>query len=129
MDNLLQCALYSYLNDFTDNWLVKKNKLIVAQKDLVGKNRLNPYSRLLKGVFAKKERGYRLNAKNNRFWSLLILLLSVASIWSKLLKPTYTEERNATQYKCKKLQHITRIVKKINLIQTYHSVITTDNHR
>ena len=46
------------------------------------------------GVFAKNERGYRLTAKNNRFWSLLILLLSVASIRRKLLKSTYTEEHS-----------------------------------
>ena len=37
----------------------------------------------LKGVFAKKERGYRLNAIKRRFWSLLILLLSVSSIRRK----------------------------------------------
>ena len=49
------------------------------------------------GVFAKNERGYRLTEKNNRFWSLLILLLSVASIRRKLLKSTYTEERMALQ--------------------------------
>ncbi len=40
----------------------------------------------LKGVFAKNERGYRFNAIKKRFWSLLILLLSVASIRRKLLK-------------------------------------------
>ena len=51
-------------------------------------------SQFLKGVFAKNERGYRLNAKNKRFWSPLILLLSVASIRRKLLKTTYTEERS-----------------------------------
>ena len=50
----------------------------------------NPF--ILKGVFAKNERGYRLTAKNNRLWSLLILLLVVASISRKLLKTTYTEE-------------------------------------
>ena len=49
----------------------------------------------LKGVFAKNERGYRRNAKNKRFWSLQILLLSVASIRRKLVKTTYTEERRA----------------------------------
>ena len=43
----------------------------------------------LKGVFAKNERGYK-----KRFWSLLILLLSVASIRRKLLKTTNTEERS-----------------------------------
>ena len=45
----------------------------------------------LKGVFAKNERGYRLNAIKKRFWSLLILLLSVASIRRKLLKTSHTE--------------------------------------
>ena len=48
----------------------------------------------LKGVFAKNERGYRLNAIKKRFRSLLILLLYVASIRRKLLKTTNTEERN-----------------------------------
>ena len=48
----------------------------------------------LKGVFAKKERGYRLNAIKKRFWSLLILLPSVASIRRKLLKTSHTEERS-----------------------------------
>ena len=52
---------------------------------------------ILKGVFAinEIERGYRLNAIKKRFWSLLILLLSVASVRRKLLKTTYTEERSA----------------------------------
>ena len=49
----------------------------------------------LKGVLAKNERGYRRNAKNKRFRSLLILLLSVASIRRKLLKKIHTEERSA----------------------------------
>ena len=40
----------------------------------------------LKGVFTKYERGYIFTAKNKRFWSLLILLLSVASIKRKLIK-------------------------------------------
>ena len=44
-------------------------------------------------MFAKNERGYKPTAINNRFWSLLILLLSVASIWRKLLKTSHTEER------------------------------------
>ena len=43
---------------------------------------------VLKGVFAKNDRGYRLNAIKKRFSSLLILLLSVASIRRKLLKTT-----------------------------------------
>ena len=49
---------------------------------------------VLKGVFTKNERGYRLTAKNNRFWSLLIFLLSVASLRRKLLKTTNAEERS-----------------------------------
>ena len=42
--------------------------------------------KVLKGVLAKNERGYRRNAKNKRFRSLLILLLSVASIRKICLK-------------------------------------------
>ena len=49
----------------------------------------------LKGVFAKNERGYRLNAIKKRFWSPLILLLSVASIRRKLIKTSHTEERRS----------------------------------
>ena len=37
----------------------------------------------LKGVFAKNERGYRLNAIKKRFWSLLILLVSVSSVYKE----------------------------------------------
>ena len=48
----------------------------------------------LKGVFEINERGCRLNAIKKRFWLLLILFLSVASIRRKLLKTTYTEERS-----------------------------------
>jgi len=45
-------------------------------------------------VFAKNERGNRLTSKNIRWWLLLFLLLSVASIRRKLLKTAYTEERS-----------------------------------
>ena len=45
----------------------------------------------LKGSVREKWQGYRLTAINNRFWSLLILLLSVASVWRKLLKTSHTE--------------------------------------
>ena len=48
----------------------------------------------LKGVFAKNERGYRLNAIKSAFLSLLIFLLSVASIRRKLIKTSHTEERS-----------------------------------
>ena len=47
----------------------------------------------LKWVFAKNEGGYRFHPIKNRFWSLLILLLSVVSIRRKLLKTSHTEER------------------------------------
>ena len=43
-------------------------------------------------LVCENERGYRLTAKNKRFWSLQILLLSVVSIRRKLLKTTHTEE-------------------------------------
>ena len=65
----------------------KCNKLWSAQK-------IDCHATKLKGVFAKNERGYRLMAKNYSFWSLLILLLSVASVRIKLLKTTKTEERS-----------------------------------
>ena len=51
----------------------------------------------LKGVFAKNERGYRFNAIKKRFWSLLILLLSVPFIRIKWLKTTHGEERSVLQ--------------------------------
>ena len=44
---------------------------------------------ILKGVFAKNERG--LNSIKKRFGSPLILLLSVASIRKKLIKTSHTE--------------------------------------
>ena len=65
----------------------------------------------LKGSVRENERMYRLTAINNRFWSLLIFLLSVASIMRKLLKTSETEERRFP-YKLRKLQHTTRIVTK-----------------
>ena len=40
----------------------------------------------VKGLFAKNERVYRLTEKSTHFLSLLIILLSVASIRRKLLK-------------------------------------------
>ena len=69
----------------------------------------------LKGVFAKNEGGYRLNAIKKRFWSLLILLLSVASIRRKLLKITYTQEQ------IQKIATFNTDHKIINLIPNNHS--------
>ncbi len=43
-------------------------------------------------MLAKNERGYRLNAIKKHFLSLLILLLSVASIRRKWLKMTHTAQ-------------------------------------
>ena len=40
----------------------------------------------VKILFTKNERRYRLTAKNNCFWSLLFIFLSVAPIKRKLLK-------------------------------------------
>ena len=81
----------------------------------------------LKGVFAKNERGYRLSAIKKRFWSLLILLLSVASIRRKLLKTSHTEQLSGhtNGEKC----NIQLRPSKINLIQKNHSDITTYSHR
>ena len=65
----------------------------------------------IKGVFAKNKRGYRLTAKNKLFWSLLILLPSVASIKRKLLKTTHVKDY-IVHITFRKLKHSTRIVKK-----------------
>ena len=44
-------------------------------------------------MFEENEKGYRLTAKNYRWWSLQTLLLSVAAIRRILLKTNLTEER------------------------------------
>ena len=49
---------------------------------------------VLKGLFSKNEREYRLKSKNILWWLLLILLLSIASKKRKLLKKTHTVERS-----------------------------------
>ena len=63
---------------------------------------------LFKGSVHENERGYRLTAENKCFGSLLILLLSVASIRRKLLKTTCTEERTVRTNS----ESYTQIVKK-----------------
>ena len=65
----------------------------------------------------KNERGYRLLAKNNHFWSLLILLLSVASIRWKLLKTTYTEVRSV---------HTNQ---KVAIYDSYHKIINSISNK
>ena len=80
-----------------------------------------------KGVFTKNERGYMLTSKNIQWWMLLILLLSVASIWRKLLTTTHKEKRSVhTNSKSCNNWHGSY---KINLFQTNHSDISTYNHR
>ena len=68
----------------------------------------------LKGVFAKNYRGYRLTAKKYRWWSLLILLLSFASIRRKLLKRIILKKVTSTQIQ--KVAKFNLDCKKINLI-------------
>ena len=77
----------------------------------------------LKGVFAKNEKGYRPNAKNKCFWSLLILFLSVAFIRKKLVKND-SHRRNTNSNKFRKLQYSTRIVR-----NQFNSDITINGHR
>ena len=61
-------------------------------------NSLKTYSGVIwvsfKGSVREKLKGVQAYAIKKRFWSLLILFLSVASIWRKLLKTTHTEERS-----------------------------------
>ena len=47
---------------------------------------------LLKGSVREKWKGVKAYSENKRFWSLLILLLSVASIRRKWLKMTHTAQ-------------------------------------
>ena len=81
-----KCFLF-YTSSFRTHSQTKKVKkkekrkiyvLLVKLWSKITAWKLGPVS--LKGVFAKNERGYRLTAKNKRFWSLLILLLSVAFV-------------------------------------------------
>ena len=74
------------------------------------------------GVFPKNKRGYIHKAKNYRFLSLLILLLSVVSIRRKLLKTTYGEERSV--HKIQKVVIYDSGRKKINsIIQILQPVV------
>ena len=89
----VQCTVNTVENDTLENGkLFKGNKCLLK---IILKLGLKGVELNLKGVFAKNESGYRRNAKNKRFQSQLILLLSVASIRRKLLKTIHTEERSA----------------------------------
>ena len=76
------------------------------------------------GVFPKNKRGYIPKAKNYRFLSLLILLLSVVSIRRKLLKTTYGEERSVH-----KIQKVVIYDSGRKKNQFNKSDITTCSHR
>ena len=84
---------------FLAYYLRKKYKVLNAGKSLSNFKLVcaifNEYWWDIKGSDHKNERGYRLNAIKKRFLSLLILLLSVASIRRKLLKKSHTEEGSA----------------------------------
>ena len=70
------------------------------------------FNKFLKGVFAKNNRGYRLKAKNKRFWLLLILLL--CCVCKKKIVKNDLYWRTWRPYKFRKLQYSYR--KMINLI-------------
>jgi len=76
--------IFNYGNVETDlrdkGWAAEDNDLYTQDILQVGSLINFREQKNLKGVFAKNERGYRLKAKNKRFWSLLILLLSVARL-------------------------------------------------
>ena len=65
-----------------------------------------------KGSVREKSRGYI----KKRFWSLLILLLSIASIRRKLLKTNYTEECRVASRQIQKVATFKSDRKIINLI-------------
>ena len=74
--------------------------------------RLLEFFFLFKGSVCKKERGFRLTAKNTRFSSLLILLLSFASIKRKLLKRRIMKNVASIQIqKDANLQYTSQMVK------------------
>ena len=65
--------------------------------------------------------GYRLTAKNYRWWSLLICLLSVASIRRKLLKRLIP--KNVAIIQIQKFETYDSDLKKINFIPKKSSII------
>ena len=69
-----------------------------------------------KGSVREKSKGYNLTAKKKRFWSLLILLLSIASIRRKLLTTNYTEECRVASRQIQKVATFKSDRKIINLI-------------
>ena len=75
----------------------------------------------LKGVFAKNERGYRLTVKNKRFWSLLILLRSVAYIRRKLLKMTEELSVHTNSESC----NIRTFLENMKMSSSFSKILTT----
>ena len=95
--NLVALDLFFYT--FETNGVIQKIPFLSNNYNSRQNSKLNQFTEsllnfsffALKGVFAKNERGYRLIVIKKRFWLLLILLLSVASIRRKLLKTSHTE--------------------------------------
>ena len=104
-------VLYNSFKQFRVRYMQGYPQRRLETRQLLWQSQIKIKSSALKGVFAKNERGYRLNAIKKRFWSPLILLLSVASIWRKLLK-NVSYRRTKRPYKLRKLEHTTWIVKK-----------------
>ena len=85
----------------------------------------SPFILGLKGVFAKNISWYRLSAKNNRFWSLLILLPSVNLEKIVILNNVASKQIQKVAI----YDYTTWIVKKSIWFQTNNSDIATYIHR
>ena len=91
-DRILELPREYYVN--INSWILLLNLVLRIYAANGFKTQRQPLKnmiikRRLKGSVSEKSK-----AKNNRFWSLLIFILSVASIRRKLFKTTHTEERS-----------------------------------
>ena len=111
-----------YFFSFANDLFLKKGQIIETVSSL------NLYSAIcanIKGSVREKWKGgYRLNAIKKRFWSLLILLLSVASIRKKLLKT-----KNVVSIQIQKDATFNSDRKQINLIPNKSFKITNNSQR
>ena len=82
---------------------------------------------MLKGVFAKNERGYRPNAIKKRFM-IATNLTSICCVYKEKIVQDVSYRITWRPYKLRKLQHATKTVKKSIKFQTNHSDITTYSH-
>ena len=71
------CLIFVFFELALKNWAMN-NSWPLLFYSFFKESRIKNYN--LKGVFAKNERWYKHTTKNKFFWSLLILLLSFASI-------------------------------------------------